>query len=229
MSRRLNFTGFLPEAFAFLDGLRLNNDKLWFEAHKAEYQRHVLEPMKNLVTDLAPLMSSIDPQMETRPAVNKTISRIQRDTRFSQDKTPYKTRQWFSFKRPSKEWQNFPAFYFELSLEGFLYGMGMYCADRPTMDRFRADVDRDAAAFRTAIAGLDLEKRFTLGGDRYQRSLKADLPPDLQPWYNRKSFYLIRQCPLPGDRIGPELVEQVAQDYQMTAPLYQYLTKVLAP
>lgn len=229
MSQAHVFTGFAPEAFAFLDGLRQNNDKAWFDAHKADYQSHVLAPMKDLVTDLAPLMSRIDPQMETRPAVNKTISRIQRDTRFSHDKTPYKTRQWFSFKRPSKEWQNFPAFYFELSLEGFLYGMGMYCPNRSTMDRFRADVDQDATTFRAAIAGLGSQQRFEVAGDLYQRSLKPDLPPDLQTWYNRKSFYLMRQCPLPGDHIGPELVEQLMQDYQLAAPLYQYLAQALAP
>lgn len=105
------FTGFPLKSFQFLQGLRKHNTKDWFEAHRPEYQQFILQPMQSLVEELAPVMFEIDPTLEISPAVNKTISRIYRDTRFSKDKSPYKTSQWVTFKRPRREWQNFPAFF----------------------------------------------------------------------------------------------------------------------
>ncbi len=55
------------------------------------------------------------------PQINRTISRIYRDTRFSKDKSPYKTTMWVTFKRPVKEWQNAPAYFFEITLESYRY------------------------------------------------------------------------------------------------------------
>lgn len=82
------FTGFSQNASAFLRDLAANNNKAWFEAHRQEYEEHLLEPLKALVSDLSGFMLSIDPDFMTIPAVDRTISRIYRDTRFSKDKSP---------------------------------------------------------------------------------------------------------------------------------------------
>ncbi|MBN1220352.1 MAG: DUF2461 domain-containing protein, partial [Anaerolineae bacterium] len=110
------FEGFAPETLEFLRNLKANNNKTWFEAHKQEYQEYLLQPLQALVADMGNFMLSIDPYFEVTPAVNKTISRIHRDTRFSRDKSSYKSTMWITFKRPRKDWQDAPAYFFELSV-----------------------------------------------------------------------------------------------------------------
>ena len=80
------FNGFSPKTLKFLKGLEVNNNKTWFQKHRADYEEYVLQPLRDLVTYLGDFMLVIDPCFEITPAVNKTISRIYRDTRFSKDK-----------------------------------------------------------------------------------------------------------------------------------------------
>lgn len=91
------FNGFSPATLNFLRNLKANNNKLWFENNRQDYQTLLMKPLRNLVIDIGPFMLSIDPYFEVLPAINKTISRIYRDTRFSKDKTPYKTSMWINF------------------------------------------------------------------------------------------------------------------------------------
>lgn len=100
------------------------------------YDRELLTPFRSLVDALSPAMLMIDPQFETRPAIGKTLSRIHRDTRFSHDKSRYRSRMWLTFKRPSKDWKLAPVYFFELGPDMLRYGLGYYSADKATMDLF---------------------------------------------------------------------------------------------
>ena len=71
-----SFNGFSPNAVAFFEGLAANNTKAWFEAHRSDYEKYLLEPLKSLVIDLSGAMLEIDPDLITIPVVDKTISRI---------------------------------------------------------------------------------------------------------------------------------------------------------
>ncbi|NTW48829.1 MAG: DUF2461 domain-containing protein [Chlorobiales bacterium] len=222
------FIGFSAKSFQFLQGLQKHNTKEWFESHKQDYQQHILQPMQALVEDLALLMLGIDPKFEVTPAVNKTISRIYRDTRFSKDKIPYKTSHWITFKRALKEWQNHPAYFFELSPESYRFGMGFYGADRATMDRFRADLDRNPKSFLAAIRFFS-DGQFELAGENYKRPLKPDIPADLQGWYNSKSPYLVRSFSVERQGIPASFAGELAASFVKMAPLYQYFSKVVQP
>lgn len=131
------FQGFAQEGLDFLQQVRIENDKTWFEEHRFIYDRSILTPFRALVDDLAPTMLEIDPQLETRSAIGKTLSRIHRDTRFSHDKSLYRSRMWLTFKRSAKNWTDAPAYFFEISPDTLRYGLGYYSASRPTMDLFR--------------------------------------------------------------------------------------------
>lgn len=86
----------------------VNNSKSWFEDNKHMYSECVLKPAQSLVSELSDFMLAIDPYLETAPTVGKTISRIYRDTRFSKDKSPFRTNIWITLKRPKKEWVDAP-------------------------------------------------------------------------------------------------------------------------
>jgi len=85
------FAGFPPEGLAFLDGLARDNTKAYFDAHRATYESALLEPAKAFVVALGEeLHTRVSPAIRAEPRVNGSILRINRDTRFSADKTPYK-------------------------------------------------------------------------------------------------------------------------------------------
>lgn len=226
-------THFTQTTFDFLRDLRAHNDKPWFEAHKAVYRDHVLLPLQALAAELGSLMQSIDPEIEIAPG--RAVSRVYRDTRFSKDKSPYKTSHWITFKRSRKEWQNFPAFFFEISPEAYRYGMGFFSADRATMDRFRASIDANPAAFLARVAFYSQQVEFVIEGEQYKRPLKTTFPSEvladcdrLNDWYQRKSFYLVcnRSVESHGIPTGP--ARTLGQGFQTLAPLYHDLSSIAA-
>jgi len=222
------FNGFSPATFQFLRSLCDNNNKGWFELHKQDYLDNVLTPLQALAAGLGPLMLSIDPDFEARPAISKTISRIYRDTRFSKDKSPYKTSHWITFKRPGSDWQNYPAYFFEISPYSYRYGMGFYCASRETMDRFRKGLDINPAKFLSATEFFPKQGVFTVEGEVYKRPLKTDISDELRNWYNRKSLFLVSNNEIIGNSLEKELISDLIHGFEAIAPFYHYLCKVPA-
>lgn len=171
------FTGFTTNSLEFLSDIETNNNKTWFETNRQRYEQHLLGPLRALVTDLGDMMSDIDPAVEIRPAVNKTISRIYRDTRFSKDKSPYRACVWIAFKRPRKDWSSTECgFFFELKPRGYRYGMGFYQAAPSLMREIRGLIDEDPQAIAELIAPLSRQRTFELVGEQYKKPLGEDLP-----------------------------------------------------
>jgi uncharacterized protein (TIGR02453 family) len=110
-------------AIQFLKSLKRNNTREWFDAHREQYENDVKAPAKRLAEDLRPLLSPCFPWIEVS---TKSIYRINRDTRFSDDKTPYKT--WIGYlfrdRRFDKEWA--PALYLGLDPTGIAMGAGIW-------------------------------------------------------------------------------------------------------
>ena len=212
------FNGFSRDALDFLADLKANNNKGWFEAHRSDYEEHLLAPLRALTAGLTPLMLAIDPDLITTPA--RVISRIHRDTRFSRDKSPYKTTLWLTFKRPLTDWQDAPAFFFELGAESWRYGMGFYAASRETMDRLRQLIERKPARFAELIAFLDGQERFVVEGEQYKRLINPAVPEQLRPWHQRKSVYLVCNRQSDSGLFGRELLSELISGFKLLEPLY---------
>ncbi len=221
------FDGFFHETLAFLKGLKENNNKTWFEAHRGEYQEHLLRPFQLLVAALSEPMLAIDPRFETRPAVDRTLSRIYRDTRFSRDKSPYRARMWLTFKRPSRDWKTAPAYFFEISPDGYRYGMGFYNAAKATMDRLRQMMDDQNREFLEVLSKYRDQNVFQIEGEQYKRIIDPNKPPEIQEWYQRKNLYLV--CNRKIDRVlfSKELVDDLISGFGILAPLYHFLWMVV--
>jgi uncharacterized protein (TIGR02453 family) len=203
------FTGFTPETLRFFRDLEENNCKPWFDANKHVYEQKVAQPFKALATALTPAMYSIDPRFEFRPY--RVVSRIYRDTRFSPDKTPYKTCTWLTFQRPVPDWQNYPGFYMELSARGYIYGMGLYAAKKQVMEDFRSRVEYDPDHFRSITENLTGKRGFAVNGELYKRPLNNGLDEYFQSWLQRKSVWLSKSCPV-GDEIFDERFLRILED-----------------
>jgi len=213
---------FTPDTLAFLDELKAVNNKDWYNEHKAEFESFVSEPMKALTERLSGFMLSIDPSFETKPS--RVISRIYRDTRFSKDKSLFRDCMWLAFKRGGKEWQNHPAFYFEISPHGYRYGMGFYEAGKENMDSVRTAIDHDPKGFEVVSAPVEASG-FELAGDDYKRIIKPH-PPHLAKYYQKKSFYFVKNREIDGAVFDKNFADELKNEFERLRGFYLYLSKL---
>ena len=136
------FAGFPSEGIDFLRRLKRNNNRRWFAAHKSEYLRLVKFPMQMFIASLKPHMEKLAPGIDINP--HKNIFRIYRDTRFSRDKTPYKTNVAAVFHQRG-HWQESAGFYVHVEPGNVYVGGGIYMPD-----------SRQLKKIRQAIANLSL-------------------------------------------------------------------------
>ena len=221
-----NFTGFTQKTLDFLREVEVRNSKEWFERNRPLYNNEVLQPLKNLVTDLSPAMLAIDPEFETTPAVNKTISRIFRDTRFTRDKRIFRGNLWITFKRRVRNWKDSPVYFFEIFPDWYRFGMGYYNASRTTMDALRRRIDDNPVEFNNFISCLKKQNFFQLIPDHYKRKIANDHSEEIQLWYQCRSFYL--SCNRKQDELffSSGLVDEISFAFHTVKPLYQYLREI---
>lgn len=222
----INFTGFEHKAIEFLASIKENNNKQWFENNRQIYNHYIVRPLQCLIAELSPVLMSIDPLIETTPAIGKTISRINRDTRFSNDKSPYRNNVWVTFKRSAKEWQDSPGFFFELSASSYRYGMGFYSANRKTMDKFREAIDSNFDEFRRAISFYNKQQTFNIEGDKYKRIIDASKSAEILDWYQRKNLYLACNRQIDNRLFSGQLLGDLITGFSQVADFYHYLYRV---
>jgi len=221
------FSGFSPESLEFLQNVKSHNSKAWFDQNRADYERLLLTPFRHLVSALAPAMLSADSDIQVRPAINKTISRIFRDTRFSADKSLFRDTMWLVFKRPGKDWAiSIPGFYFEISPPMYRYGMGFYSAAPDIMAAFRQKIDAKPGAFAEAIAFMESDGRYNLEGEKYKRPIPCNHPENIQAWYQMKTFYLAHNRQPDELLFSKALFDELLDGFLLIAPLYKFLTQL---
>ncbi len=216
---------FSKSSLDFLFQNRINDSKPWFLEHKNEYNELVLKPLCELVTALEPAVHEIDKYLICEPKVGRSVSRIYRDVRFSNDKSVFRDVMWCTFMRDKKLYHGVPAFFFEVSPVGFRYGCGYYQASVESMDAMRQlilDGDRD---FLSAIKAFKKQSVFHLEDVKYKRTKFPDQPDELREWLDQKSVCLIANS---GDfdmLFSDGLAKKLADDYRSIKPIYDFLMK----
>ena len=217
------FKGFSPKTFDFLISLQFNNNKQWFEENKPVYMEEVVKPFKDLVKDLSSCMHAIDPAFDTRPEIGKTISRINRDVRFSKDKSPYRSSVWITFKRLAVDWKTDPCFFFEITPEIYRWGMGFYLAERGTMRSLRELIDEDSDYFKQIAALYAGQSLFTLEGEKYKKVLDKSKPEEVLDWYQRKDIYFMCTRKVDKRLFDSNLVKEIMEGFEKLKPFYEFL------
>ncbi|MBR7092410.1 MAG: DUF2461 domain-containing protein [Clostridia bacterium] len=213
---------FTAETLDFLAENRVQNNRAWYQQHRDVYLEKVVRPFAELVETLTPAMEKIDPHFDCVPAIGHTISRINRDTRFSADKSLYRETAWCLFMRSKKLYHGLPAFFFEISPDRIRYGCGYYQADSATLDSMRRLVLAGDKAFLAADRALKKQKIFTLEGPLYKRSRFPDQPEALRFWLDRRDLCLMHEDAdfawLFSDRVAGTL----QQAFAAVAPVYRF-------
>ena len=212
------FQGFSQGAVDFLWGIRFNNERSWFLAHKEEYLELVDAPLRALAAQVSQAMGEEFPKL----GLELKVSRIYRDARRLYGRGPYKDHMWFSLRRPSEQEGAVPSFYFEIAPEYYSYGMVCYDPTPLTMAKLRARIDRDPKPLEKLARTLERQEEFVLEGKEYKRP-KGDPGPLLYPWYNRRQIGLSSDHNCEGLLFQPELAGQVLDGFRFLVPYYQYL------
>src|SRR5215470_2162054 len=152
------FAGFPPEALTFFRNLKKNNKREWFQPRKEIYDEKVKSPMLELVTAIMQKLADFAPDYVSDP--NKAIYRIYRDTRFSKDKTPYKTHIAAVFKPRSLEKHAGAGFYFSVSPEEIEVGGGVYMPPPEHLSAIRGYMAEHYEEFRDILAVRNVRKLF---------------------------------------------------------------------
>ncbi len=159
------FTGFPRETFAFLEGLVEHNEKPWFEANRALYEAGYIAPARAFVATLGPKLREISPAVQFEPKVNGSMSRINRDIRFSKDKRPYKEHLDLWFWHGERKGWDTPGFWFRLTAKHVYLGAGMHGLGKEQLDVFRNSIvhPRSGKALLAAVAEVKAAGDYEIG------------------------------------------------------------------
>ena len=161
---------FTPELFGFLRELRENNDREWFKANKERYEESVQEPALEFVADFAPLLETLSPHFVADPRpVGGSLFRIYRDTRFSKDKSPYKTHAGISFRHELARDVHAPVFYLHLDADRVFAGAGIWHPESTTLAQIRDAIVREPERWQEVVRDGAVGEGFRLSGDSLKR------------------------------------------------------------
>ena len=139
------FEGFTAETIDFLWELRMNNSREWMEENRDRYKRVLKEPFDSLAAALVAESIAFGGR-----EMKCSVSRINRDIRFSKDKSPYRASRWvvlYDAALQGTAWKERPSFYFELNPEGYEPGLGMWCSPSAFLAAYRRKIESNPAAF----------------------------------------------------------------------------------
>lgn len=210
---------FTDETLEFMVRNKITDSRDWFHEHREEYEKLVVEPLAELVTELAPVMVEIDPAIMCIPKVGKSISRIWRDTRRGPELPIFRDVMWLTFLR-SKQ-QNLPGFWFEFSPRALRWGCGWYQTDPKIMAEMRTLILSDSRLWKDALKSYKKQDAFELENERYKRSKYPDEKPEKREWLDLKSACLTH------NELGLELLFsdglalRLAEDFRSIAPIYR--------
>ena len=212
----------------FLDELAANNNKAWFDENKPRYESLVREPALDFIEAMGPTLKTLAPHF--RADLRKgggSLMRVFRDTRFSHDKTPYKTNIGIQFRHELGKDVHAPGFYVHLSTVECFLAVGCWHPDSDALGRIRNRVAQKPEKWFSVRDENRFASQWTLSGDslaRPPRGYAADHPAieDLK----RKDFIGI--APLsPLDITGPKLLKLATTQFAAAVPFMKFLCAAL--
>lgn len=217
---------FTEDYLIFFKELAPNNNKEWFDTNRKRYETVVREPFKIFITDLIHELNRQEP--EIRIEAKQAIFRINRDIRFSKDKTPYKLNNSAIISKLGRKDKSYPGLYIELSPENLgIYG-GIYMADTNQIKKIRTKIANNLDYFSDIISAADFEKKYVrIKGEKHKRVPKefAEIVIE-QPLIMNKQWY--HNAFLPPELITSDGLLHTILDYNRTAlPLKNFLIDAL--
>jgi uncharacterized protein (TIGR02453 family) len=229
MTQATTEASFGPGLFSFLTDLRANNNREWFTANKDRYEEQLLEPALAFIDAFAPLLEKISAHFraDARPS-GGSLFRIYRDTRFSKDKSPYKTNLGIHFRHERAKDAHAPGYYLHIGPDEVFAGGGIWHPASAAATAIREAIVADTGRWRRATRTGAFAKQLSLGGDSLKR-VPSWAEPD-HPFADdlkRKDFFASARL-APSDVVAPGLVDEYARLCLAATPFMQFLCEALA-
>jgi uncharacterized protein (TIGR02453 family) len=233
---RMPVSFFSTATLAFLRDLKRHNNRTWFEAHRAEYEANVKQPMRELIEQMDVRLARFAPEIIGEP--KRSMFRIYRDIRFSPDKSPYKTHAscWFYHRDGSRAVGREAGggagagFYFQIAPGDSFVGGGMWMPPREALLPLREAIAEDPKRFARIATDRRLARRFGgLSEEAVLRRVPRGFAPDhpAARWLKFQSFVVGRPL-ADAQAVSPRLPALLEADFRLMLPLVRWINGVLA-
>jgi uncharacterized protein (TIGR02453 family) len=222
----MSFDGFSDETFRFLAELTGNNEKAWFEANRARYEAHYLAPALAFIEALGPRLTQLRGEVRYEARLNGSLFRINRDVRFSKDKTPYKNHidMWF-WQGERKGWES-PGYYIRLLPEEMLLGAGMHGFSKEGLEKFRQAVldEERGQALEDTVQAVTSAGPYALSGES-----RKTVPRGYDAGHPRARYLLFEglnanlETRIPKEAAGAAFVDYCLGHFKAVSPINEWL------
>jgi uncharacterized protein (TIGR02453 family) len=223
------FSGFQADNFRFMTELQQNNNKQWFDGNRERWEA-LRETLRALCVELTPFIGDLDPELETEPKTGRCLAPINRDIRFSKDKSPYK---------PYVDIIFFPRDNRRTCAPGFAVGVGdgnsyigTWRGEQQTAfrDRFTANVAAHPEIFNAYLKENGNFADMSIEGESFSKPRVEGLDEPAYGWAQRKFFYLgLLTPPEKVVTMGEKYVKLIEKSFIRLYPLFLFHTSVALP
>lgn len=225
----MEFEGFSKKTLPFLELIRKNNNKEWFELHRQEYEEVILNPSRAFVQEMGEHLQALEPTIKFESKINKSLFRIYRDIRrMGANKTPLKHRIGIIFWQGNAKRLQSSSFYLHFSPDELFVSVGVRWFEKPMLDAYREYI-KDAykrEKLNTILHSL-MEKGYSVidkGYKRYPRGVKVDMMNSHLFLYKGMATYKVLEPKLIED--GEKFIDTLYKIYEEMLPLQQFMYEV---
>jgi len=216
---------FSDKTFKFLRGLARHNGREWFHAHKPEYEAHLRQPFLRLLTDLQPALAGITTQFRAdTKSIGGSLFRIQRDTRYAHDKSPYKTWQGAKLFHERARQVEAPSFHVHVQPGHCFVGAGLWHPATSTQRKVRQFVFDNPGGWERAAHAPAFRELYTLESSDMLVRVPSGFPSEFVHVddLRHRNFVMTRSLD-DADVLGPDLLAILEQDLTALSPFMDYL------
>lgn len=223
------FTGFSEATSDFFEQLVLNNNKTWFDDNRKQYDEHVLGPARAFIIALGGELIKHCPRINAIPMVNKSLFRLNRDTRFSKDKTPYKTHLGIWLWEGDAPRMECPGFYFHLEPPHLMLGGGLHMFAKHHLAAYRElAVHKTWGSKLAAVVKQTEDSGLEVHGQHYKRVPRGyDKEHPNAELLKHNGLSAMYKDLIPAEFSSADLVGYCMEYYQKMLPIHMWLLELI--
>lgn len=222
------YATFKPETLRFLNQLARNNNREWFAENKSRYEEQVLDVALNFIQSMHDPLGKIAPRFTAIPKrMGGSLMRVYRDTRFSKNKTPYKTNIGIQFRHEKARDVHSPGYYVHIDPDQVFLGAGMWRPDPDSLAAIRQRIVAKPREWQRAIDDRGFTRHWRLGGETLTRPPRGfDKEHPLIEDIKRKDFIAVKDLALE-DATNPRFQQKVETAFAAATPYMLFLCKAV--
>jgi len=222
-----DFSGFPKEMVTFFGQLEKNNNKEWFDRHREDYETYVKGPSIEFVTAMGEKLRSLSKGIKAIPKVNQSLFRINRDTRFSHDKRPYKTNTGIWFWEGERKRMECSGFYFHMGDGKLMLGSGMHMFSKENLKRYRdAVIDKKKVRKLSKITKELVEQGYALSEKHYKKTPRGyEIVPEYEAFLLYNGMAAMIEMDIPKEFYTNAIVEYAFSHFKNMNPLHGWLVE----